>query len=90
MGPGVHWKPLSDSEAEFIPDRVASRADAIRTGHGGSNYWIMKAMVEGYRNGATSPVDVYRALDCSLPGPLALESACQNCTPIDVSDPRTF
>jgi predicted dehydrogenase len=89
-GPGVHWRPLADFEAEFIPDRVAARADAGRTGHGGSDYWTMKAMVEGYRAGKNSPVDVYRALDCSLPGPLALASARQNGTPIDIPDPRTF
>ncbi len=89
-GPGVHWRPLADFEAEFIPDRVAAHADATRTGHGGSDYWTMKALVDGYRNGATSPVDIYRALDCSLPGPLALESARRNGTPIDIPDPRTF
>jgi hypothetical protein len=50
----------------------------------------MKAMVDAFRSGAASPVDVYRALDCSLPGPLALESARQNGTPIDIPDPRTF
>lgn len=89
-GPSVHWRALSEFEAEFIPDRVAAREEAKRTGHGGSDYWTMKAWVDSYREGKASPVDVYRALDCSLPGPLALASAKQQGAPIEVPDPRTF
>ncbi len=89
-GPGVHWRKLEEFEAEFIPDRVAARADAKRTGHGGSDYWTMKAWVDAFRQGQASPVDVYRALDCSLPGPLALQSARAQGMPVDIPDPRTF
>ncbi|HXF63115.1 MAG TPA: Gfo/Idh/MocA family oxidoreductase [Caldilineaceae bacterium] len=89
-GPSVHWRKLADFEAEFIPDRVAAREEAKRTGHGGSDYWTMRAFVEAFRRGDSSPVDVFRALDCSLPGPLALESARQGGAPVEVPDPRTF
>jgi predicted dehydrogenase len=89
-GPSVHWQPLADFEADYIPDRVAARSDAARAGHGGSDYWTMKAFVDAFRAGKPSPVDVYRALDCSLPGPLALESAKQGGMPVDVPDPREF
>jgi predicted dehydrogenase len=89
-GPSVSWRRLADFEAEFIPDRVAARAEAKRTGHGGSDYWTMKAFVDAYRRGQPSPVDVYRALDCSLPGPLALESARQGGMPVEIPDPRSF
>jgi hypothetical protein len=50
----------------------------------------MKAFVEAYRQGNPSPVDVFRALDCSLPGPLALESARQGGVPVEIPDPRAF
>jgi hypothetical protein len=50
----------------------------------------MKAWVESFREGKASPVDVFRALDCSLPGPLALASAKQQGTPVEVPDPRQF
>ena len=89
-GPGVHWRKLADFEEAYIPDRVAARADSAKSGHGGSDYWTMKAFVDAFRQGASSPVDVYRALDCSLPGPLALESAKQGGMPVEVPDPRTF
>jgi predicted dehydrogenase len=89
-GPSVKWRKLADFEAEYIPDRVEARADAAKTGHGGADYWTMKAFVDAFRQGDASPVDVYRALDCSLPGALALESAKQGGAPIDVPDPRTF
>ncbi len=89
-GPGVHWRQLADFEAEYIPDRVAARADAAKAGHGGSDYWTMKAFVDAFRQGQSSPVDVYRALDCSLPGVLALESAKQGGIPVEVPDPRLF
>jgi predicted dehydrogenase len=89
-GPGVHWRPLAEFEAEYIPDRVAARADAAKTGHGGSDYWTMKAFVDAYRRGESSPVDLFRALDCSLPGLIALQSAQAGGTPIEVPDPRLF
>jgi predicted dehydrogenase len=89
-GPSVHWRKLAEFEEAYIPDRVAARVDAAQTGHGGSDYWTMKAFVDAFRQGESSPVDVYRALDCSLPGPLALESARQVGTPVAVPDPREF
>jgi predicted dehydrogenase len=89
-GPGVHWRPLAEFEQEFIPDRVAARADAARSGHGGSDYWTRKAFVDAFRRGESSPVDLFRALDCSLPGPLALESARNRGLPVEIPDPRTF
>jgi predicted dehydrogenase len=89
-GPSVHWRKLEEFEAEFIPDRVAARAESKRAGHGGSDYWTAKAWVDAYRQGQASPVDVYRAMDCSLPGPLALQSARNQGQPVDIPDPRTF
>jgi hypothetical protein len=89
-GPSVHWRKLEEFEAEFIPDRVAAREEAKRTGHGGSDFWTMKAWVDSFRQGKVSPVDVFRALDCSLPGPLALASAKAQGAPVEIPDPRTF
>ncbi|MCC9074987.1 Gfo/Idh/MocA family oxidoreductase [Litorilinea aerophila] len=89
-GPSVSWRRLADFEEEYIPDRVAAREVAKRTGHGGSDYWTLKAFVEAYRAGNPSPVDVFRALDCSLPGPLVLESARRGGAPVEIPDPRTF
>ena len=89
-GPSVSWRPLADFEEEFIPDRIAARSDAARTGHGGSDYWTMKAWVDAYRSGAASPVDLYRALDCSLPGPIALQSAKEGGVLLEIPDPRLF
>lgn len=89
-GPSVSWRQLAEFEADYLADRVAAREEAKRTGHGGSDYWTMKAFVDSYRRGAASPVDVYRALDCSLPGPLALESARAGGAPVEIPDPRSF
>jgi predicted dehydrogenase len=89
-GPSVSWRPLAEFEAEYIPDRMAARAEAARTGHGGSDYWTMKAFADAFRRGDSSPVDVFRALDCSMPGPLALASVMAGGAPIEVPDPRLF
>jgi predicted dehydrogenase len=89
-GPSVHWRKLEEFEAEFIPDRVAAREASKQAGHGGSDYWTMKAWVDSFRQGEVSPVDVFRALDCSLPGPLALASAKAHGAPVEIPDPRTF
>ncbi len=89
-GPSVSWRPLAEFEAEYIPDRVAARAEAAKTGHGGSDYWTMKAFVDAFQRGDSSPVDVFRALECSMPGPTGLESVRAGGTPVDVPDPRLF
>ena len=89
-GPSVHWRPLADFEAEYIPDRVAARAEAAKTGHGGSDYWTMKGFVDAYRSGEAPAVDIFRALDCSMPGVIALQSARAGGIPLDVPDPRLF
>ncbi len=89
-GPSVSWRRLEEFAPQYIGDRIAARADAAKTGHGGSDYWTMKAFVDAYRRGDHSPVDVFRALDCSLPGPLALQSARNNGEPVAIPDPRTF
>lgn len=89
-GPSVHWRPLTDFENEYIPDRVAARAEAAKTGHGGSDYWTMKGFVDAYRSGDAPAVDIFRALDCSMPGVIALQSARAGGIPLDVPDPRLF
>jgi predicted dehydrogenase len=89
-GPSVRWRPLADFENEYIPDRVAARAEAAKTGHGGSDYWTMKGFVDAYRSGEAPAVDIFRALDCSMPGVIALQSARAGGISLDVPDPRLF
>ena len=89
-GEGAQWHDLSGLASEYIPDRIAAPPEARLGGHGTSEYWLLKDFLAAVRGEIPSPVDVYRALDYTIPGILAMASADAAGAPIDVPDPRTW
>ena len=75
---------------EYIPERLAVPAEARLGGHGTSEYWLLKDFLAAVHGEIATPIDVYRALDYTIPGILAVESAKTLGTPITVPDPRSF
>ncbi|HET9659722.1 MAG TPA: hypothetical protein VFP05_05295, partial [Thermomicrobiales bacterium] len=59
-------------------------------GHGRSEYWLLRDFLATLRGDFPNPINVHRAMDYTLPGIVALESALTNGTPITVPDSRTF
>lgn len=84
------WHPLADYAAAVIPDRLAAPPEASIGGHGSSEYWLLKAFAAAVRGDARSPVDVDRALDYTLPGICAVESAGRGGAPVEVPDSRRW
>jgi predicted dehydrogenase len=84
------WHPLSDFAEEYIPDRLAAPAEARTGGHGNSEYWMLKDFQDAVRGKIAPPIDVHRALDYTLPGIVALESAELRGAPLAVPDSRLF
>ena len=86
----AEWHALADQAARTIPDRLAAPAEARLGGHGTSEYWLLHDFLAAARSEIASPIDVHTALDYTLPGICALESAKQGGTPITVPDSRDW
>ncbi len=61
---------------------------AAKTGHGGSDFWVLYYFARQILTGETAPFDIYSAADVTTPGILALRSALEGGKPYDVPDFR--
>jgi predicted dehydrogenase len=89
-GDGAQWHSLAPYAERYTPDRIAAPPEASFGGHGTSEYWLLRDFLATVRGEIACPIDVDRALDYTLPGIVALESAATRGTPITVPDSRTF
>jgi len=58
--------------------------EAVRRGHGTSEYYMIRDFVRAIENGSQPPIDVVRAVDFTLPGICAHEAAMRGGTWVDV------
>ncbi len=86
----AQWHPVSDFADQYIPDRLAAPPEARQGGHGTSEYWLLKDFLAAIRGEREIPIDVHRALDYTIPGIVALESAAAGGTPLLAPDSRAF
>ena len=84
---GVDPSELS-SPAAF--DRLAAPPEARVGGHGTSEYWLLRDFIAAVRGAGPAPIDVHRALDYTLPGICARQSAARGGAPVAVPDPRQW
>jgi len=90
VGGGCSWHPLSDYAGKYIPERLAVGPEARRGGHGTSEYWMLLDFLKSIREGTPPPIDVHTALDYTLPGVLAAQSAAEGGTTLAVPDSRDW
>jgi predicted dehydrogenase len=84
------WRAPAEFEEEFLPEPWRAPAEtARRTGHEGADYQVARAFVESVQTGV-SAIDVYRALDMTLPGLVSQESIRRECALLSVPDFRTL
>jgi predicted dehydrogenase len=89
MTPGAReWRPLADFEDEHLPDEWRRAAGGEDDGHGGSDAVVMRAFVDSILNDTDPPIDVYRALDFTVPGLMAEASIRQGGAPVAVPNYR--
>lgn len=84
----AHWHALSEQSPGVIPERLAAPPEARSGGHQTSEYWMLKDFLAAVRGEMPAPIDIYRALDYTLPGICAVESAEWCGSPVVVPDPR--
>lgn len=82
------WRELWAYE-RYLPDmwRTPSEA-ALKAGHGGGDFFIVREFLESIREDKAPPIDVYRALDYTVPGLISEQSIAQGGVPLPVPDFR--
>ena len=83
------WQPIENFEEAFLPDVWrAAPENLTQQAHGGADGLTLLDFVEAILHDRPIPIDVYRALDITLPGLLSAASAAQEGQPIPVPDYR--
>ena len=63
--------------------------EAIAAGHGGTDYFIARDIIDAIRNDTAPRIDVYRALDFTMPGLVSQKSIAIGGEPVKVPDFRS-
>jgi hypothetical protein len=83
------WEDLAQYEAEFLPEPWRSWGhEATAAGHGGGDFFVARAFVTSILDGTPPPIDVYRALDFTVPGLVSERSIARGGAPLPVPDFR--
>ena len=84
------WRPLEDLVEEFLPEMWRNPPpEALAAGHHGSDYFIVKDIIDAIREDKEPRIDVYRALDYTLPGLMSAKSIALGGMPVKVPDFRS-
>jgi predicted dehydrogenase len=78
------YKPYQDKYDH--PLWKAHAADAENAGHGGIDYFVLRAFIESIKNKVAPPIDVYDAAAWSAISPLSEESIAKGSAPIQIPD----
>ena len=85
------WQGLDEYEADFLPAEWRELgAEATKSGHGGGDFFVARAFALSILESVPPPIDVYRALDFTLPGLVSEQSIAAGGVPIGVPDPRDW
>lgn len=86
---GTEWRSLWDFEEEFMPDIWRNPPEeALRAGHGGGDYFEVRGFADSIINDTKPPINVYEALDMTVPGLVSEASINQGGMPLPVPDFR--
>lgn len=84
------WRPLSDFE-EFLPELWRNPPEeALKAGHSGGDYFQVRDFLDAIQEGREPAIDVYHALDFTVPGLVSEQSIAQGGIPLPVPDFREY
>lgn len=73
----------------YLPDMWRNPSEAaLRAGHGGGDFFIVREFLEAIREDKAPPIDIYRAMDYTVPGLISEQSIAQGGVPLPVPDFR--
>lgn len=85
------WLPLMEFAEEFLPETFRrTMAEVAEAGHGGTDYWVTRHFVESVQEGRPPEMDLYFALDTTVPGIMSQYSIALNGAPVRVPDFREY
>jgi predicted dehydrogenase len=85
------WQDLDEYADSFRPEPWRIWGDrAQAAGHGGGDFFVARDFTRSVLDGTPPPIDVYRALDFTLPGLISEESIARGGVPLPVPDPRDW
>jgi predicted dehydrogenase len=87
--PEGRWEPLDSYADEFLPDRYRQPPPGA-AGHWGADAWPIVEFVKAVLGETDVPIDIYAALEMSLPGVVSERSYAENGAWLHVPDPRTM
>lgn len=82
------WEPLEAYADRFLPSAYATPPEG--SGHWGSDAWPFLEFLGAVERSATPPIDIYTALDMTLPGLISEASIASGGAWLHVPDPRTM
>lgn len=81
------WESFKPYQEKYDhPLWKAHAADAENAGHGGIDYFVLRAFIESIKNKVAPPIDVYDAAAWSAISPLSEESIAKGSAPIQIPD----
>jgi predicted dehydrogenase len=88
VSPKQHrWEDFKPYQEKYDhPLWKAHAADAENAGHGGIDYFVLRAFIESIKNKVAPPIDVYDAAAWSAISPLSEESIAKGSAPIQIPD----
>ena len=88
VSPKQHrWEDFKPYQEKYDhPLWKAHAADAENAGHGGIDYFVLRAFIESIKNQVAPPIDVYDAAAWSAISPLSEESIAKGSAPIQIPD----
>ena len=82
------WQTLDEYTDRFLPKRYLT--PPAGSGHWGSDAWPLLDFLVAIDGGTRPPLDVYKALEMTLPGIVSEQSIAQSGAWLAVPDPRTM
>ncbi|HWE63441.1 MAG TPA: hypothetical protein VHB98_17130 [Chloroflexota bacterium] len=84
--PAGAWEPLEAYAEQFLPARY--REAVAGAGHWGADAWPIREFLQAVVEGSRPTIDIYAALDMTLPGIISEQSVAQGGAWLAVPDPR--
>ncbi len=83
------WRPFSDFEAEFLPDRWKNPPEeALKADDVSGEYFELRDFVDSILHDTHPPMDVYDAMDFTVPGLVSEQSIAKGGMPVEVPNFR--
>lgn len=83
---GLRWEPLDGYAEEYLDPLWKRQGEAAGSGHGGADYFVLRAFLNTVRDGGPPPIDACDAAAWSSIIPLSARSLAEDSRPQEIPD----